>query len=204
MQRVLMLSISAAVLTWAASAGVSVLGQTGASAAETKEFYGTGFRNPGNMTTEQDVLSDCGDTDKSTNVVVNTLMGPVAYTGIIQGNGTLLNKQLVNTCAAAAAHANAIVRDTFQSVTVNGRTGGAVIEIIAHAFNPAPNVLFNDNIIRTLCGTGDLKGIHAEGTVTSTQVTGGVNIRPFQLLGDYDPPGQANEFDFLCSDLPNH
>jgi hypothetical protein len=107
----------------------------------------------------------------------------------------------VNTCAAAAAHSSAIVRDTFQSVTVNGRTGGAVIEIIAH-FNPAPNVLFNDNIIRILCGTGELKGIQAEGAVTSTQVTGGVNVRPFQLRGHFDPPGQANEFDFLCSGLP--
>ena len=107
----------------------------------------------------------------------------------------------MNTCAAAAAHSSAIVRDTFQSVTVNGRTGGAVIEIIAH-FNPAPNVLFNDNIIRILCGTGELKGIQAEGAVTSTQVTGGVNVRPFQLRGHFDPPGQANEFDFLCSGLP--
>src|SRR6516165_4696801 len=70
-----------------ALAGVAVLGQTGASAAETTEFYGTGFRNPSNMITEQDVLSDCGDTDKNTNVVLNTLMGTVAYTGIIQGNG---------------------------------------------------------------------------------------------------------------------
>jgi hypothetical protein len=97
------------------------------------------------------------------------------------------------------------VLDTFQSVSVAGKTGGAVIEIIGHQTNPAPNVFFSDNTIRILCGTGELKGIQAEGTLTGTQVTAGtvLNVRPLQLWGHFDPPGQAKEFDFLCSGLPD-
>jgi hypothetical protein len=99
-------------------------------------------------------------------------------------------------------------RDTFQSVTIAGKTGGAVIEIIGRVSYPASGVQFNDNTIRVLCGTGELNGIQAEGTLTTTQMTAGgvivLAVRPFQLWGHFDPPGQANEFDFLCRDLPNH
>jgi hypothetical protein len=194
MQRVLVLSISAAI-TWAASA----------SAADITEFYGTGFRNPSTSVTAQEILSDCGDSNSSTNVTLFTFEGSATYTGIIQGTGTVLNKQLVNNCSAAASpgHAGFRLLDRLQSVSVAGRTGGAVIEIIGIVSVPVANVTFFDNRIRILCGTGQLKGIQAEGTLTATQETGGVNVRPLQLWGHFDPPGQANEFDFLCSGLPN-
>jgi hypothetical protein len=52
-----MLSISAAAMTWAASA----------TAADVTEFYGTGFRIPSTALTDQEILSDCGDNDPSTN-----------------------------------------------------------------------------------------------------------------------------------------
>jgi hypothetical protein len=190
-----MLSISAAVMTWAASV----------SAADITEFYGTGFRNPSTAVTDQQILSDCGDSNSSTNVTLFTFEGSTAYTGIIQGTGTVLNKQLVNNCSAAASpgHASFRLLDRLQSVSVAGRTGGAVIEIIGIVSVPVANVTFFDNRIRILCGTGQLKGIQAEGTLTATQETGGVNVRPLQLWGHFDPPGQANEFAFLCNGLPN-
>ena len=78
-----------------------------------------------------------------------------------------------------------------------------MIEITGVVTVPVPNVIFTENRIRILCGTGQLKGIQAEGTLTATQETGGVNVRPLQLWGHFDPPGQANEFAFLCNGLPN-
>src|SRR6516165_6865499 len=60
-----------------ALAGVAVLGQIGASAAEVTEFYGTGFRNPSAVLTDQEKLSDCGDNNPNTNVFLNTRQGPV-------------------------------------------------------------------------------------------------------------------------------
>ena len=91
------------------------------------------------------------------------------------------------------------VLDTFESLTVAGRTGGAVVEIIGYGRIPATGVSVNENTIRILCGTGDLKGVHAEGTLT-VSVGPGVDSRAMQLWVHFGHNHDAG-FDFLCETL---
>ena len=183
--------------------GLAMVGQPDASADKVKveEFYGTGFRTP-SVVTVSETLSNCSDSDPSTNVVLQTNTGTVTYTGIIEGAGEVLTKLLANSCVPGQSHNTFRVLDTFESLTVAGRTGGAVVEIVGSGRVPAPGVVLNDNTIRILCGTGELKGIHAEGTLTAS-VGPGVASRALQLwvhFGHHHDVG----FDFRCRDLPNH
>lgn len=187
-----------------ALAGLAVIGQPDASAdkAKVEEFYGTAFRTP-SVGSSPEILSDCGDTVQGTTVVLTTNTGTVTYTGIIEGTGTVLTKSLANNCASGQSHSTFRVLDVFESVSIAGRTGGAVVEIIGRASSPATGVTFNDNTIRVLCGTGDLKGVHAEGTLTASIVAGGVASRALQLWVHFGHRHDVG-FDFLCRDLPNH
>ena len=185
-------------------AGLAVVGQHPASAdrPNIEELFGTAFRTPSVVGISSQVLSDCGDTDTATNVILQTNTGRVTYTGFIEGTGALSTTVLVNNCVAGFGHNTFRVLDTFESVTIAGRTGGAVIEILGRGTNPATGVVLNDNTVRVLCGTGDLKGIHAEGTL-STSIGPGVAARVLQLWVHFGHHHHVG-FDFLCRDLPNH
>src|SRR5437899_10159472 len=131
-------ALRVAVIALAGVAGLDVLGQAVASADEVQEFYGTGFRSPSTVVTSTEILSDCGDNNPSTNVFLFTIMGNVTYTGIIQGTGTVLSKELLNNCAPGlSGHGSYRVRDTFQSVSVAGKMPGAVYDLIVVEQFPA-------------------------------------------------------------------
>ncbi len=182
---------------------LAVVGQHPASADKLKveESYGTAFRTPSVLAASQ-ILSNCGDADPATNVILQTNTGTVTYTGIIEGTGAVSTTSLINNCVSGFGHNTFRVLDTFESVTVAGRTGGAVVEILGRGSNPAPGVALNDNTIRILCGTGELKGIHPEGTLTAS-IGPGVASRALQLWVHFGHRHDVG-FDFLCRGLPLH
>jgi len=180
---------------------LTLVGQRSASADKqnVEEFYGTGFRAVSGVVSTNETLSDCGDSDATSNVILQTNAGTVTYTGILEGTGQLLTKLLSNRCVPSQPHNTFRVLDTFESLTVAGRTGGAVVEIIGYGRIPATGVSVNENTIRILCGTGDLKGVHAEGTLT-VSVGPGVDSRAMQLWVHFGHNHDAG-FDFLCETL---
>ena len=189
--------------------GLALVGQPYASAdkAKVEEFYGTGFR-VASVSGVQQNLSDCGDGDTTTNVVLFNNTGTVTYTGFMEGTGQVLTHTISNACVPGQAHFGIRVLDIFESLTVGGRTGGAVVEIVGSGRVPATGIQINDNTVRILCGTGQLKGVHAEGTLTASirAETPGVpriDYRPMQL---WVHSGHRHDvgFDFLCQDLPGH
>ena len=189
--------------------GLALLGQPNASAdkAKVEEFYGTGFRAVSVLSVQQN-LSDCGDADSTTNVVLFNNTGTVTYTGIMEGTGQVRTTTISNGCVPGQAHLGIRVLDTFESLTVAGRTGGAVVEIIGSGRVPATGIQINDNTVRILCGTGQLKGIHAEGTLTASIRAGApgvplIDYRPVQLWVHFGHRHDVG-FDFLCNDLPGH
>jgi hypothetical protein len=151
------------------------------------------------ITTVAETLSDCGDTDPSTNVVLQTNSGTVNYTGIMEGTGQVLTKQLRDSCVLGQTHTTFRVLETFDSLTVAGTTGGAVVELVGHGRIPTTGVTLNEVRIRILCGTGELKGIHAEGTLT-TSVRPGADSRAMQLWVHFGHNHDVG-FDFLCQGL---
>jgi hypothetical protein len=189
--------------------GLALVGQPNASAdkAKVEEFYGTGFRAVSVSSVQQN-LSDCGDGEPTTNVVFINNTGPVTYTGIMEGTGQVRTTSISNSCVPGQAHVGIRVLDTFESLTVAGRTGGAVVEIIGSGRVPATGIQINDNTVRILCGTGQLKGIHAEGTLTASigaEAPGvpRIDYRPMQLWVHFGHRHDVG-FDFLCQDLPGH
>ena len=113
---------------------LTLVGQRDAAADKTnvEEFYGTGFRAVSGVVAVNETLSDCGDADASSNVILQTTTGSVTYTGILEGTGQLLTKTLINRCVPSQPHNTFRVLDSFESLTVDGRTGGAVVEIVGH------------------------------------------------------------------------
>jgi hypothetical protein len=183
---------------------LALVGQRDASADKknVEEFYGTGFRAP-SVVTVSETLSDCGDADPSTSVILQTSTGTVTYTGFMEGTGQTQNHLLADRCAAGQSHNTFRVLDSFESLTVAGRTGGAVVEIMGRGRVASPGVNLNENTVRILCGTGELEGVHAEGTLTSSVITGGGGGRVMQLwvhFGHHHDVG----FDFLCRGLDPH
>jgi len=189
--------------------GLALVGQPNASAdkAQVEEFYGTGFREASVLSVQHN-LSDCGDADPTTNVVLFNNTGTVTYTGILEGTGQVRTTTISNACVPGQAHLRIRVLDTFESLTLAGRTGGAVVEIIGSGRVPATGIQINDNTVRILCGTGQLKGIHAEGTLTASiraEAPGvpRIDYRPMQLWVHFGHRHDVG-FDFLCQDLPGH
>jgi len=184
-------------------AGLATVGEPNVLADKVKveEFYGTGFRAT-SLTRTDEALSDCADTDPSTNVVLRTNTGTVTYTGIMEGIGETLAKVLEDSCVPGQTHTTFRTLDTFDTITVAGRTGGAVVEVVGHGrivpTGPTTTATLNEIRIRILCGTGDLKGIHAEGTIT-TSVRPGAQSRAMQVWAHF---GHNHDFgfDFLCKD----
>ena len=180
---------------------LTLVGQRDAAADKTnvEEFYGTGFRAVSGVVAVNETLSDCGDADASSNVILQTATGSVTYTGILEGTGQLLTKTLINRCVPSQPHNTFRVLDSFESLTVDGRTGGAVVEIVGHGRAPVTGVNINESTVRILCGTGELKGVHAEGTLT-TSIGPGVDVRAMQLWVHFGHNHDVG-FDFLCEAL---
>src|SRR5437867_9533968 len=104
----------------------------------------------------------------------------------MEGTGRVLTSALANACVPGRAHFGIRVLDICESLTVAGRTGGAVVEIVGSGRVPATGIQINDNTVRILCGTGQLKGVHAEGTLTASIRAGApgvprIDYRPMQL-----------------------
>src|SRR6266850_3997118 len=113
--------------------GLVTLGQPIASAdkAKVEEFYGTGFR-VANVTMTRETLSTCDDTDLNTNVVLQTNTGTATYTGIMEGIGQTTAKISVDSCVPGQTHTTFRAVETFDRLTVAGRTGGAVVEFLGY------------------------------------------------------------------------
>jgi len=180
---------------------LTLVGQRDAAADKTnvEEFYGTGFRAVSGVVAVNETLSDCGDADASSNVILQTTTGSVTYTGILEGTGQLLTKTLINRCVPSQPHNTFRVLDSFESLTVDGRTGGAVVEIVGHGRAPVTGVNLNESTVRIVCGTGELKGVHAEGTLT-TSIGPGADVRAMQLWVHFGHNHDVG-FDFLCEAL---
>jgi len=180
---------------------LTLVGQRDAAADKTnvEEFYGTGFRAVSGVVAVNETLSDCGDGDASSNVILQTTTGSVTYTGILEGTGQLLTKTLINRCVPSQPHNTFRVLDSFESLTVDGRTGGAVVEIVGHGRAPVTGVNINESTVRIVCGTGELKGVHAEGTLT-TSIGPGVDVRAMQVWVHFGHNHDVG-FDFLCEAL---
>jgi len=180
---------------------LTLVGQRDAAADKTnvEEFYGTGFRAVSGVVAVNETLSDCGDADASSNVILQTTTGSVTYTGILEGTGQLLTKTLINRCVPSQPHNTFRVLDSFESLTVDGRTGGAVVEIVGHGRAPVTGVNINESTVRIVCGTGELKGVHAEGTLT-TSIGPGVDVRAMQVWVHFGHNHDVG-FDFLCEAL---
>jgi hypothetical protein len=184
--------------------GLTVFGQSLASADRDKEeFYGTGLRSA-NVTGTTEQVSDCGDSNPATNISHLIRTGQVTYTGPIQGTtilegaGNALSVGLSDNCQGQT-HTGFRVIDTFDTLTVAGRTGGAVVEIVGRGTSPGPGVVLNESRLRILCGTGELRGIHAEGVVVgSASPTGAASA--FQLWVHFDHQHDRG-FDFMCEGL---
>jgi len=183
--------------------GLPVLGQPLASADNVKEqFYGTGLRSA-NVTGTTEPVSDCGDSNAATNISHLIRTGQVTYTGpiqgttIMEGTGAAVSVGLSDNCQGQT-HTGFRVIDTFATLTVAGRTGGAVVEIVGRGTSPGPGVVLNEARLRVLCGTGELRGIHAEGVVVgSANPTGAASA--FQLWVHFDH--KHDHFDFMCEGL---
>ena len=179
--------------------GLATIGQPQASADKVKveEFYGTGLRAT-SVVRVSEPISDCGDTNAATNIVHQTSTGTVTYTGFMAGTGEVVSDGLSDNCAGQTHNSFRLI-DTFESLTVAGRTGGAVVEIVGRLSSPTPGLTLNESRMRILCGTGELKGVHAEGTVvgTSTSTSAFSAFQVWVHLGHNHDVG----FDFLCRDL---
>ena len=186
--------------------GLVTRGQPIASADQVKveEFYGTGFR-VANVTTTRETLATCDDTDPNTNVVLQTNTGTATYTGIMDGIGQTTAKIIVVSCVPGHTHQTFRTLETFDNLTVAGRTGGAVVEFLGNGRivpippGPTTTATLNETRIRILCGTGDLKHVHAEGTLTAS-VRAGAQSRAMQIWAHFGHNHNVG-FDFLCQDL---
>jgi hypothetical protein len=172
--------------------------QAAADKQKVEEIYGTGFR-AASAVSSSETLSDCGDGDSTSNVILQTNTGTVVYTGILEGSGKIRTTILSNRCVPSQPHNTFRVLDIFESLTVAGRTGGAVVETIGFGRIPSTGININDDRVRILCGTGDLKGVHGEGTLT-VSVGPGVDSRALQLWVHFGHNHDVG-FDFLCDDL---
>jgi hypothetical protein len=184
--------------------GLATLGQPIASADKVEEFYGTGFR-VANVTMTRETLATCDDTDPNTNVVLQTNTGEATYTGIMDGIGQTTAKIIVDSCVPGQTHQTFRAVETFDNLTVAGRTGGAVVEFLGNGRivpippGPTTTATLNETRIRILCGTGDLKHVHAEGTLTAS-VRAGAQSRAMQIWAHFGHKHNVG-FDFLCQDL---
>ena len=182
-----------------------VIGQPRASAdkVDVHEFYGTGLR-ASTVSSVSETVSDCGDSNAATNISQQTRTGTVTYTGPIQGTSIMLgagegvSDGLVDNCTGQT-HNGFRVIDTFESLTVAGRTGGAVVEIVGRGTSPGPGVVLNEARLRILCGTGELKGVHAEGLVVGSARPSGA-ASAFQVWVHFGHNHDTG-FDFMCRDL---
>ncbi len=192
--------------------GLATLGQPIASADKGKveEFYGTGFR-VANVTMTRETLATCDDTDPNTNVVLQTNTGTATYTGIMDGFGQTTAKVIVDSCVPGQTHTTFRAVETFENLTVAGRTGGAVVEFLGNGRivpippGPTTTATLNETRIRILCGTGDLKHVHAEGTLTASVRAGAqpgtqIQSRAMQIWAHFGHNHNVG-FDFLCQDL---
>lgn len=185
--------------------GLAAFGQPLASADKVKveEFFGTGLRTS-SVTGVSEQVSDCGDSNSATNISHQTRTGTVTYTGPIQGTaimlgaGAAVSDGLSDNCTGQT-HNGFRVIDTFETLTVAGRTGGAVVEIVGRGTSPGPGVVLNESRLRILCGTGELRDIHAEGVVVGSANPSGA-ASAFQVWVHFGHNHDVG-FDFMCLDL---
>jgi hypothetical protein len=178
---------------------LATIGHPPASADEAKveEFSGTGLRAT-SVDRVPEQVSDCGDTNPATSINAMTSRGSVTYTGFMEGTGEVLSQGLQDNCTGQI-HNGFRVLDTFDHLTVAGRSGGAVVEIVGRGTAVGPGVVVNESRLRILCGTGELKGVHAEGLVVGSASPTGANsaFRMWVHFGRHLDTG----FEFLCRDL---
>ena len=154
--------------------GLATLGHPMASADKVKveEFYGTGFR-VANVTMTRETLATCDDTDPNTNVVLQTNTGTATYTGIMDGIGQTTAKVIVDSCVPGQTHTTFRAVETFDNLTVAGRTGGAVVEFLGNGrIVPIPGPTISISATRRPTGamvapTNSAKGGHASITTTA-------------------------------------
>lgn len=180
--------------------GLATVSLPNASADKVKveEFYGIGFRGA-SVVRSAETISDCGDGDPSTDMLLQTSTGTVTYTGIMEGTGEVLTRGIVDRCVTGHVRTTFRVLDTFESLSVAGRTGAAVVEIVGRGSAPAPGVALNETRIRILCGTGELRNVHGEGTQTGSASPTGASTG-MQLWVHFGHNHDVG-FDFLCRDL---
>lgn len=180
-------------------ASLAAVSLPGASAADVKveEFFGAGSRAT-SVTRVSEALGDCGDTDPLTNILLATSRGTVTYTGIIEGTGAVLTKTIIDRCVLVRPHGSFRLTDTFGEVTIGGRKGGAVIEVVGD-LDQSGGVSTTNSTTRILCGTGDLEHAHGEGIGAGTSTATSASST-YALWIHFDHDHDAG-FDFLCHDL---
>src|SRR3954470_4943685 len=178
--------------------GLATIGQPDAWADKVKvaEIYGTGLR-AASVKRVSAPISDCGDTDATTNISSNESKGTVTYTGFMEGTGEVLSQGLADNCSGQN-HNTFRVLDKFRSLAVEGRIGGAVVEIVGRGTS-AGGVTLNESRLRILCGTGELKDVYAEGAVNGSAYTHGASSG-FQVWAHFGHKPDFG-FDFMCRDL---
>jgi hypothetical protein len=194
MQTTTMLRVAVIALT-----SLATIGQPHASADKVKveESYGTGLRTT-RVDRVNEPISDCRDTNAATNIVHQQSTGTVTYTGFMEGTGDVVSDGLSDTCFGQTHNSYRVI-DTFEHLTIAGRTGGAVVELVGRFSSPSMGLTLNESRIRILCGTGELKGVHAEGTVVGSSTPTNA-FSAFQVWVHFGHKHDVG-FDFLCRDL---
>ncbi|MBI2125880.1 MAG: hypothetical protein HYU02_00980 [Thaumarchaeota archaeon] len=198
-------------------AGLATVGQPKAASADkqkVEEFFGIASRTVSAVRVVTQ-LSDCGDgfVDANgdgiddTRIIRNRSDGTVTWTGIIEGTATLDSNAIIDSCVAGNTHGSFRITDTFEEVTIKPdpsdpstwRTGGLVIELAGSFRNPTPGVSPANSITRSLCGTGELRGIHldAAGAATGTPTS----AAGFSVVWVHFGHNHDVGYDFLCEGL---
>ena len=183
-------------------ASLATIGQPKAASADklkVTEEFGKGMLNGTRTTLTNEVMSNCGDADPNTNVRLIVRAGANTFTGIIEGSTSKVdNRILSDTCNAGSSYSDYRTLYFFESVTVAGRSGGAVLEHVGAA-RTIGGVSSVDGQLRFLCGTGDLKHIHGVGIAQSTNNL----VRHAYTMSVHFGHEHDNGFGFLCQDLDN-
>lgn len=161
------------------------------------EVFGSGLLGRVSRTAStEELVHTCGDTDPDTNVITFVRGGENAFTGIIAGTTAQVdNRGLLNTCKEGRVHLTFVTTYFFEEATVEGRTGGLVMRQTG-IFDRDHGVGFTDAIFTTLCGTGELEGIHGEGTTTAPPSA-------YRLHIHFDHDHETG-WEFLCNGLGNN
>lgn len=161
-------------------------------------FSGGGFQVSVRTSRETVTIDDCGDADPLTLVRTQTDLNTRTYSGIIEGTAEAESVAITYiNCTAGLIHANLMQLESFDEVTVAGRTGGAVIERIG-TFESRDGVVIVTINERFLCGTGELEGIHGTGILQRE----GDRPRAYLFSGHFGHD-HGTGWEHLCNGLGN-